>query len=270
MDKISIVTAFFDIGRGEWTPDKGLPHYLQRSVNIYIERFSYLLNLDTDITVYTSKHLVAILTELSVGKIAKTTIVEFDLNQFSETKTRISTIQQMDLFKNNISLNQIKNPEYWNSDYVLITNLKAHFVELAIKNKLTKNDMVAWIDFGYCRSEQNIPKSNSWQYHFDKNKIHLFAYKPYDGKNVLEIIASNDVYILGAKVVAHKSNWPVMSELMKLSQYKLFETNFVDDDQGLWLISSLMEPDLFELHKIPDHQLGGDPFVLFNEFNDTV
>jgi len=26
MNEISIVTAFFDIGRGDWTPDKGLPH----------------------------------------------------------------------------------------------------------------------------------------------------------------------------------------------------------------------------------------------------
>jgi len=25
MNEITIVTAFFDIGRGDWTPDKGLP-----------------------------------------------------------------------------------------------------------------------------------------------------------------------------------------------------------------------------------------------------
>jgi hypothetical protein len=31
MNEITIVTAFFDIGRGNWTPDKGLPHYLQRT-----------------------------------------------------------------------------------------------------------------------------------------------------------------------------------------------------------------------------------------------
>jgi protein YibB len=270
MSKISIVTAFFDIGRGEWTPDKGLPHYLQRSTDVYIKRFSYLLNLDTDITVYTSPDLVNTLTELSVGKLAKTTIVGIDLSEFDSIKERIVDIQQNELFKNSISPNQLKNPEYWNSDYVLVTNLKAYFVDLSIKNGLSKNDMVAWIDFGYCRSEQNIPQSNSWEYNFDPTKLHLFAYKQYDGKNILEIIATNDVYILGAKVVAHKSMWSIMAQLMKSSQDKLFENNFVDDDQGLWLISSLMEPYLFELHTIPDHQLGGDPFVLFNEFNDTV
>ena len=270
MNKISIVTAFFDIGRGEWTPDKGLPHYLQRSTDVYIERFSYLLNLDTDITVYTSADLVDTLTELTLGKLAKTTIIGFDLNQFDTIKHNISDIQQSELFKNNISPYQIRNPEYWNPDYVLVTNLKAYFVDLSIKNGLTINDTVAWIDFGYCRSEQNIPKSNSWQYNFDVNKIHLFAYKPYDGKDIFDIVSTNDVYILGAKVVAHKSMWPIMTELMKLSQDKLFKNNFVDDDQGLWLISSLEKPDLFELHAIPDHQLGGDPFVLFNEFNDTV
>ena len=270
MSKISIVTAFFDIGRGEWTPDKGLPHYLERSNDVYIERFSYLLNLDTDITVYTSADLVDRLTKLSFGKLAKTTIIAINLGEFSDIRMHISKIQESDSFKHNISSYQIKNPEYWNPDYVLVTNLKAYFVDLSIKNKLPENDIVAWIDFGYCRSEQNIPKSNSWQYNFDEDKIHLFSYKPYDDKNVLEIIAENDVYILGAKVVAHKSMWSIMAQLMKSSQDKLFENNFVDDDQGLWLLSSLLEPNLFELHTIPDHQFGYDPFVLFNEFNDTV
>ena len=39
MNDITIVTAFFDIGRGEWTPDKGLPHYLHRTNQTYLQRF---------------------------------------------------------------------------------------------------------------------------------------------------------------------------------------------------------------------------------------
>ena len=48
---ISIVTAFFDIGRGDWTPDKGLPHYLHRTTDTYIERFGHLATLENEITV---------------------------------------------------------------------------------------------------------------------------------------------------------------------------------------------------------------------------
>jgi hypothetical protein len=61
-----------------------------------------------------------------------------------------------------------------------------------------------------------------------------------------------------------------MLNLMEKSFNKLLDIDMVDDDQGLWLLSYLMEPELFELHAIPDHQLGHDPFVLFNSFNETV
>ena len=46
MNNISIVTAFFDIGRGNWTPEKGLPDYLYRTTDTYFERFGYLAQLD--------------------------------------------------------------------------------------------------------------------------------------------------------------------------------------------------------------------------------
>jgi protein YibB len=270
MSNISIVTAFFDIGRGNWTPDRGLPHYLHRSTDVYIERFSYLLELDTDIVVYTSSDLVDRLTQLAIDKPAKLTVISVDLTDFENIRQAICAVQFSDYFLDRIDPAQKLNPEYWNADYVLVTNLKAYFVDQAIQQDLPERDMVAWIDFGYCRDSSKIPSSASWNFTFDPTKIHLFSYKSYDDKNVLDIIANNDVYILGAKVVAHKSLWSPLSKMMKSSQDLLFANGFVDDDQGLWLISSLMQPELFELHTIPDHQLGHDPFVLFNKFNDTL
>lgn len=266
-NNISICTAFFDIGRSTWTPDKGFPHYLHRSVETYIERFTYLLQLETDIVVFTSLDLVDKLKSISSDRKYKTTVIPIDLSDYSDIKAQIIEIQNDSRFLDKININQIKNPEYWNPDYVLVTNLKAYFVALAIEQNLVKEDMVAWIDFGYCRSASNIPNSKTWKYNFDPEKIHLFSYKPYDGTPILEIIANNDVYILGAKVIAHKNLWSILNKLMIDSRNQLFEQNFVDDDQGLWLISSLRSPELFELHTIPDHQLGYDPFVLFNQFN---
>ena len=271
MSKISIVTAFYDIGRGDWTPDKGLPHYLHRTTDTYIERFSQLLKLDNDIVVYTSSEIAKKLTDLCENVKENVTIVEFDVfTEFDYMRQEIYQIQQNPEFQRLILPSQSRNPEYWNPDYVLVTNLKAHFTNKAIDNNLVENDMVAWIDFGYCRSSANIPSSKTWQYDFDKEKIHLFNYKDYDYKSIIDIVASNDVYILGAKVVAHKDLWPKMEHLMFSSQDNLKTHGMVDDDQGLWLMSYIQIPELFELHKIPDHQFGHDPFVLFNEFNNTL
>jgi len=270
MKDITIVTAFFDIGRGGWTPDKGLPHYLERSVDTYIERYAQMAKLDNEIVVISTQDIIDKLKVHRDTKQDKTKYIAFDLSQFNDMREKIIKVQQNPEFQKQVHPHQRLNPEYWNPDYVLVTNLKAYFTNLAIKQNLVTNDMVAWIDFGYCRDSSKIPASKIWQYNFDETKIHMFNYKPYDGKPIERVICENDVYILGAKVVAHKNLWTDMENLMASSFNKFQDMGLIDDDQGLWLQSYLDKPELFDLHTIPDHQKGHDPFVLFNKFNDTV
>ena len=271
MANISIVTAFYDIGRGGWTPEKGLPHYLHRTTETYIERFSQLTKLENDITVFTTRDLVDQIKAACHPRENKVKVLVLDVfKEFAEMRERIFEIQKSEQFQKRVHPSQNKNPEYWNPDYVLVTNLKPLFPNVAIDNNLVENDMVAWIDFGYCRGDSNIPSSKAWNYNFDPEKIHLFNYKDYDGKPIENVVTENDVYVLGAKIVAHKNMWPKMQGLMVNSHYGLMKEGLVDDDQGLWLMSALAEPQHFQMHKIPDHQLGHDPFVLFNQFNDTL
>jgi protein YibB len=273
MSNISIVTAFFDIGRGDWTPDKGHPHYLQRSADVYLERFGHLATLENDLVVFTSADLVDRVVEKCLGrKDDKTKIIVLNPQQeFSDVREQIVKVQANTEFQAMLNPAQAKNPEYWNPDYVLVTDLKAHYTNYAVKEKLVEENMVAWIDFGYCRSAANIPPCKRWEYDFNPDKIHLFSYKDYPpGKKFREVVANNDVFILGAKVVAHRKLWKTMEQLMWTAFDKLQEENMVDDDQGLWLLSYLMHPEIFELHTIPDHQLGHDPFVLFNAFNSDT
>ncbi|MDI9723937.1 WlaTC/HtrL family glycosyltransferase [Acinetobacter baumannii] len=44
--KITVVTAFFDIGRENWTVEKGFPDYLFRTPDSYINYFKYLALLN--------------------------------------------------------------------------------------------------------------------------------------------------------------------------------------------------------------------------------
>lgn len=271
MSKISIVTAFFDIGRGDWNTNVNknggpLPHYLQRSVDTYIQNFSHLAKLDNEIIVFTSTDLVSKIQKVS----EKIKVLPYDVFSHNKDKMeKIETIQKNELFLKNVNPSQVKNPEYWSPHYVLVTNLKAFFVNKAIEDNLINNEMVAWIDFGYCRDANKIPKNGKWNYDFDEEKIHLFNYKSCEDASITGAIYNNDVYILGAKIIAHKKNWPKMDKLMEESFYDLYEMNLIDDDQGLLLYSYLKDSSSFELHKIPDHQLGYDPFVLFQKFNSN-
>jgi protein YibB len=272
MSDISIVTAFFDIGRGDWTPSKGLPHYLERSTETYIERFSHMCKLENEIVVLTSPHLVERLEEVCADRMDRTKIIAFDVQkQFASMRENIERVQKSSEFKNAVMPSQSKNPEYWNPDYVLVTDLKAYFTHYAIGKKLTTNDMVAWIDFGYCRTQDKIPSSKKWSYDFGKDKFQLFGYREYPKEQTIEnVIFNNIVYILGAKQVGHRSLWLKINRLIIESMEELQSKNLVDDDQTLWLMSSLKKPEMFNLNIIPDHQLGHDSFVLFNNYNDTV
>lgn len=266
---ITIVTAFYDIGRGDWTPDKGLPHYLQRTTDTYIERFSHMAQLENPIVVFSTPDIIEKLKPLRGDRPTKW--VSFDIfNKYDNLIKEIYNIQKSENYQSMIHPSQRLNPEYWNPHYVVVNFLKSVFVNLAIKYNMVDTDLVAWLDFGYCRTADKVPKSKRWSYDFDIEKMHLFNYKDYDDTPIQRIISTNDVFILGAKIVGGKSAWPKFETLMKDSLVELGQNGMVDDDQTLMLMSTIKQPDLFELHKIPDHQLGLDPFVIFSDFNKEV
>jgi protein YibB len=269
---ITLVTAFFDIGRGEWKQSVQknggpLPHYLERSADVYIERFTHLTKLDNDIVVFTSPDLVARLQEIADECKARVKVVSVDLNTFAERRAQIETIQTSPDFVQKINPYQCRNPEYWNPDYVLVTSLKAHFVAEAVREELVSTDTVAWIDFGYCRSEDALGGAEKWSYDFDLEKIHLWNFQAPTtyADDILNAVQHNHVIIHGAMVVAHKGYWAALAATMSASLDSLIGNNLVDDDQGLWLMSYYGNPEVFELHKLA---YDADPFVVFRDYND--
>ena len=115
--------------------------------------------------------------------------------------------------------------------------MKSTFVRRAIQMNLIETDLVAWLDFGYCRTADKVPPSKKWSYNFDPKKMHLFNYKEFQpGDNFNRIIATNDVYILGAKIVGGKEAWSEFGFLMVSAFNKLYENGLMDDDQTLLLL----------------------------------
>jgi protein YibB len=268
MNEISIVTAFFDIGRGEWTPEKGLPHYLQRTTDTYFERFANMASLDNTIVVYTSEELADKVWEIRKDKIEKTVVITIDFeDEFNDYREKIKKVQSNPEFLAKINPSQVKNPEYWSSDYVLVNFLKSHFVNHAIGAGIIDTDLVAWLDFGYCREASTLNGVELWQYPFNKDKIHLFNIKEFNPETTItNIISNNDVHITGPCIVASKEMWTELERLMNQSFDELISKDLIDDDQTLLLMSSLIEPDKFELHPIS----ANDWFIAFRKYNENL
>jgi len=263
MNNITIVTAFFDIGRGDWSPDKGLPHYLQRTTDTYFERFGHLAKLENNMVVFTSEEFVGRVQSIRGDKPTKIIPIDFK-NSFHQLREEITRVQNLKEYKAKINPAQIKNPEYWNADYVLVNALKSSFVTKAIEAQYVKDDLVAWIDFGYCREPLT---TNEWLYNFDSEKIHFFNIKDWvEGTYIQDVIANNDVHITGPCIVGGKKSWYFLEALVHHSISELLKNDLIDDDQTLLLMSYLYKPEMFELHKVsPDNW-----FVAFKDYNENI
>lgn len=273
MSKISIVTAFYDIGRGDWSTsvEKNggpLPHYLQRSTDKYIEHFTRLCELDTEIIVFTSPELAPRLKSISNNvKVFVYDYYEIHL----ELRNKIKAIQEDPEFVRIINPYQVRNPEYWSNDYVGVTSLKAYFVTKAFDAGLITNEWASWVDFGYCRDSEHIPVSKKWEYDFTPGKMHLFNYIEPNEQMILEniqlAVLNNIVYIIGGVFVGQKDSWYMLNDSMKKSLEFLMRNKLVDDDQGLLLISYFMHPGLFELHKMDPNAPVEDVRSILRKFN---
>jgi protein YibB len=274
MSKISIVTAFYDIGRGDWstsTEKNGgpLPHYLQRSVDKYIDHFTRMCEIDTEIIVYTSPDIAPRLAAISPN----VKVVEYDyFNIHQELRDKIEAIQTTPEFIKKINPYQVRNPEYWSKDYVGVTSLKAFYVSDAFERGLITNEFAAWVDFGYCRDDQHIPSSKKWEYDFAPGLMHYFNFREPNMRQMKSQISmavqNNLVFIIGGVFVGQRTEWQQLATEMKEGLEYLMSIGLVDDDQGLLLMAYFRNPDMFELHKMDPNAPIEDVRGILRKFNN--
>lgn len=266
---MTIVTAFFDVGRGDVPPvvrGRQVPAYQKRTFDEYFYYFNMLAAMKNDMVIYTEPRFVDTINKLrsNHGNVKNTRVVVYEngLESFDFiTKLLENTLNSEEY------VSKIDNPhliEYWNAKYNLVNFLKSHFVAQAYENGFINTNKAAWIDFGYVRTPNSLPPSLVWDYDFDVNKIHLFNLKDIEPERPVEdIIKTGDVYIMGCHIVAGSHMWSRLKDLVFDNVAGLLERNLTDDDQTMLLLSYLQESNIFELHSV-------DPsnwFIIFNKFN---
>jgi protein YibB len=272
MGDITVVTAFFDIGRGSLPSTyrgRALPFHQHRSVDTYFDFFKNLAKIKNDLIVYTTanfaKRIYEIRKEYGLEKKTKVVVCDSYLpEKYEPIKTKIEKIMNDPAY-----YGKVVNPqliEYWHSDYVLVNIFKSHYVSDAIEKGLVHTDLAAWIDFGYCREPDRIPEPHTWSFNFDTEKIHFFCMRPIEPERPIDsIIYTGDVYIQGCHIVAGTKKWSLLKEHMFKSLSSLLSHNLIDDDQTLLLLSFLMNPENYQLHQANPN----DWFIIFKVYNDA-
>lgn len=271
LNNITIVTAFFDIGRGELPKEKHgkiIPEYQHRSNDKYFEYFSNLAKINNDMVIYTTKEFKKRILNARRYINKNTTIIVLDsyvIDKSYNPKDKIEEVMCRDDYVSKIS--NPENIEYWNSDYILINLFKSFYVTDAVNNGYIGTDLVAWIDFGYCREETTLPFDHEWSYPFDPDKIHLFNMNEIDpSRSIANIVYSGDVYIQGCHIVAGKNMWGILKDLMIKSFNTLLDNSLSDDDQTVLLMSYMDSPDLFTLR----YNSKSDWFRIFKDYGQRV
>lgn len=266
MNDITIITAFFDIGREAWKN-------WNRNNEQYINNFKFWARIKNKMVIYTeSKFKKEILNIRKAYDLEnKTTLIIID-DIFScdkEIYLRINKVMSSNIFKSFRKYPQ--NPESWNDKYNYVTYLKSFFVVNAIEKNLV-TDFAAWIDFGFgYNGKGDYPYSEEfdflWQYKF-KNKIYLFLIDEIGiNKPIFDIVKNMDTFIAGNAVIAPKYLWPTYHKLCRNAVISLTDCGFADDDQTIALMAYRSNPDIFELRKIPSwwgwlKELGGNHLTI--------
>lgn len=252
MNEVTIVTIFFDIGRGNWEGK------MQRSNEKYFEYFKSWARIKNKVIIYT---------EPQYAKKARTIREQYGLAD----RTEVIEIEDMTALDNEVysaMKNALANPiaqsfraeqnhpEVYNPDYNFIMYLKYYFLQKAVKDGLASG-MLAWMDFGYNKGGNYYVNPEEfdflWAVDLNPDKIHLFSF----GEEtelwelpIFEVIRSLEVYISGEIVLLHEKLTDEFLALCRRCELSLGDVGFSDDDQTILLMAYRTNPELFSLHQM--------------------
>lgn len=246
MDEITLVTAFFNIGRENW---KGFV----RNDDYYVSCFAHWARLRNRLIVYTSPEVADKVRKIrdQYGLEDKTVIIPVDhvFELDSELYHRIKEAMTQKISW--LFHQKLANPESWNYNYNYIMALKAFFVQDAVQRNLASGT-VAWIDFGFDHGGGDFPHSEefdfTWRYPFEPY-IHLFLSRDLDDTPIFQIVHHMDEYVRGGIIIAPDNLWKHLWGGVRNAYLSLADCGLSDDDQTVLLMVYRRHPELFKLHK---------------------
>ncbi len=233
MSDITIVTAFFDIGRKDF-------NILKRDNSEYFKAFECWARIQNKLVIYTQPEFEEDILNIrrKFHREDETEVIVIDDvysidKEIFQRYEQISQCEYFDKYKLLEGTLSAKQPKY---NYVIL--LKFWFLMDAQKRGLV-DDLVAWLDFGFGHSTffANPEEFDyKWDYDFAR-KIILFTLHELDEIPMFEIVRCSLNYIMTGVMVAPKELcercwWQVREAAMELTSI-----GFMDDEQTVVLLA---------------------------------
>lgn len=265
MSEITLVTAFYDIGRSDWKSA-----WFNRKSEEYLKSFETFLNYDYQMIIFVDdKHYDALTKMIAASEYASSkklirineTWMQENIWAWSrlDRETEImNSVEYKSLIPNRIAMGY---PENVNPKYTIITHSKIDFVGYAIDNELCSTDLVMWIDFGYFHNKlepKHIPHKKIATEKFNWDTINLCGMNPIDesDRDVIATLKTAHVKICAYLFAATKVNMKKFQTMCHDALLFYQENGIADDEQAVWLHCYFTEKSFFSIHLFSEWHLG--------------
>ncbi len=243
--RVTLVTAFFDIGRGNLENE-----YLKRDNDKYFGYFDFWARIQNELIVYTQSEFVDKVIEIrkKYGREELTKVIaidniydiEPDLYKKMETVSNNEQFRTFRYFSNALS----NTPKY---SYIMF--LKYWCLNDANERGLLEEGGACWIDFGFSHAGEYYLKSEEFDFYYEPDfgdKVTIFTLKD---PNTISGITSLQFFttcVAGAIFYSPKELIGELWQLIRQTMISLLMLDCIDDDQHLTLMAYRYQPELFE------------------------
>ncbi len=246
MGEITLVTDFFDIGRGQ---DKN--EELRRSASKYFDEFRRWARIQNKLIVYTDSKSAETIREIRAeyGLSDKTVIMETD-NLFELEGGLLERMEKASVNRDFLNFRYLPEASSNNPKYDYLWMMKYYFMNDAYKKGLLTEDVV-WMDFGFDHGGITYSDENDfdflWNYDFD-GKIHISCLHDPDSVIGMQSLQFQDDCVMGCMYGLPRELVPEFWNLVRNAMEALLMLDCVDDDQQLVLMAYKTKPEIFHVH----------------------
>ena len=242
--KVTLVTAFFDIGRSDWNS------YFKRDTQTYIDSFMNFMDTEYHMVIFMDSRYIDRIPK-SENKIVIPIDISF-LNTYCSWKYLKVDRETMDSEKyKSFVTDRIKlgHGENVSSEYNLINHSKIDFIKYAKDHSLIF-DCACWVDFGYhhaiCQNDpKNFPINFNLKLHQTRATFCIMSepkeYNPFDILKFAPDIFTGSFYGIPGNLIN------LIHGFYHESLQELYNLGITDDDQHVWLNCFNKHPELFHL-----------------------
>lgn len=250
MSELTLVTDFFDIGRGEDSDPT-----LRRTSSKYLEEFKRWARIQNRLIVYTDANTAPEIMEIrrAFGREEQTTIIVID-DLFGLEPDLFAKMERFSKEESYLKFRYLPKASSSNPKYDYLWMMKYYFMNDAFNRGLLDGvDNVAWFDFAFDHGGAVYYDEEDFNFLWDydwKGKIHIFCLKDPATTSCITTLQYLPDCVQGCMYGVAKEMIPTFWKIVREAIEALLMIEVLDDDQEMVLMAYKKYPQYFEPHVV--------------------